>query len=166
MVILFATGVYLIDGYVYSWIGWLAYQAGSCESKLIKPSAAGKDGFKKLHYSADLTELASHLQPNPNYAINSTENSLIISRIFDKFEYKIVFETRTVANEKAVYYQYSIKCRDCEATKGEKCITPDFEIYQKCHQIITDLPLGHRTEMEILSGLKIYHYNSTTSVFE
>lgn len=162
--LLFAVSFYSIDQYIYSLTGWFAHKTGTCQSKLIKPSTVRNNGFKKLGFPADLPKL-SQFESNLDYITDATENSVSISRRFDDFDYKIVFENRTAENDKAVYYQYSISCRNCEkSSTGENCTTPDFEIYKKVYKIINDLPLGDRTRREILSGLTIYYQDSSTAI--
>ncbi len=137
---------YFIDQYIYSWTGFLASQAGICQSKFISASSPNKDNFKKLFFPANFENIASSLNINPNYSVSSTQETLTISRKFDGLDYQIVFENRG-----EIYYKLLIN-----SSVGEKCITSDFEIYKKILQIVDDISLDERAKRGILSDIKIY----------
>lgn len=141
---------YSINQYIYSWTGWFSYQVGNCQSKLISVSASKKDGFKRLVYPVNFANIVSSLDSNPNYSVSSTQEKINISRKFDDFDYQITFENRN----DDVYYRLSIN-----SPVGEKCTTPNFEIYKKVLQMIEDIPLDDRAGRTILSALTIHHQN-------
>lgn len=153
--IIFVGAFYVIDQYFYSWSGWLGYQTGSCKSKFISASTAGKDGFKRLFYQTDLKAITAKLSSNPDYLINSDENNIAVSRNFDDYIYKITFENRTLENEEIVYYQISVVNKNMSG--GENCTTPDFEIYKKFYRMTDEIPLADKARQSILSDLNIYH---------
>jgi hypothetical protein len=157
--IIFVGAFYIVDQYFYSWSGWLGFQAGSCQSKLISASAAGKDGFKRLYYQTDLKEIAAKLSSNPNYIIISDEKNVAVSRNFGDYIYKITFENRILENEEIVYYQISLVNKN--SLEGENCTKPDFEIYKKFYRMIDEIPLADKARQSILSDLNIYHQNSS-----
>lgn len=157
--IIFVGIFYVIDQYLYSWSGWLGFQAGSCQSKLISASATGKDGFKRLFYQTDLKEIVTKLSSNPGYLVNSDEKKVTVSRNFADYIYKITFENRTLENEETVYYQISLVNKN--TSEGENCTTPDFEIYKKFYRMIDEIPLADKARQSMFSDLNIYHQKAS-----
>jgi hypothetical protein len=136
--ILIAAILYLINGYLFSWFGFVLSAAQLCEYKSV--SVMGDNGYPvPLSFRVDPQYIAQEMSKKENYQVNNrySGGGAKISRNFDGVNYEIFFQTGKEFNLgtslPSPRFPYIVG--------GAKCYTPSYILRDNIFIMIDDLPV-------------------------
>ncbi|HQU82324.1 MAG TPA: hypothetical protein PKY59_04325 [Pyrinomonadaceae bacterium] len=166
LVLVFAV-LFVINRYVYSWMGLMLSKIDFCEHKSV--SVLGDNGYPvPTSFRFDTQYIAREMSKNENYAVNDRYNGggTVVSRNYDGVIYNLYFNNQENGNGRfklgtGIYYpQYKFG-----SYGGEKCTTPSYALKRNVFTIIEDLPLTNEQKNELKQHVHVVSFGNFIKFF-
>jgi hypothetical protein len=149
--ILGCVGLWAINYYVYSWIGFSEALIGICENKQVGLTNSASSRGISLEEIVDLNKLAKETRLNSEYRTDLRgDYALYLERIIEGKLYHLLLENRTLAD--STWFQLY---ENQQEQSIKSCQIPNYRLLRNSYKFIDDLPITEKQKSRMKANIKI-----------
>ncbi len=144
-------GLWAINYFVYSWIGFGESLIGFCENKQVGLNGSSSSRGISLDEVIDLKKLADETRSNSDYKTDLRgDYALYLERTLNGKPYQLLLENNKLVD--STWFKFS---ENQQNQNKESCKLPNYWIMQDVYNMIDNLPLKENQKNRVKDNLRI-----------